>query len=121
MTPLVALAVVLAGGVAAVARAMVSAVFAPRRGFPWAVLVVNVIGSGIGGAVLGLAERSAVSSAVALILLAGFCGGLTTFSTLSVETVQLVRDRRPGVAALSVAANLALGIGAAAVAYVALR
>jgi CrcB protein len=121
VSPLVVLAVVLAGGTAAVVRAAVSAMFASHRGFPWAVLVVNVVGSGIGGAVLGLAERSAVTSDLAIVLLTGLCGGLTTFSTLNVETVQLVHDRRTGTAVASVAGNLALGVAIAALAYLALR
>lgn len=121
MTPLLALAVVFAGGIAAVVRAVVSATFARRRGFPWAVLVVNVAGSGIGGAVMALAERADVSSDLALVLVTGFCGGLTTFSTMSVETVQLVRDGRLVTALASVAGNLTLGLGAAALAYLAVR
>jgi CrcB protein len=84
---------------------------------PWAVLVVNVVGSGIGGAVLGLAHRGAVSGDIRLVILGGLCGGLTTFSTWSVESIQLVVDGKWRVAALSVGANLVLGIGAAALAY----
>jgi CrcB protein len=76
---------------------------------PWAVLVVNVVGSFIGGVLIG-----ATTGDLRVILLTGFCGGLTTFSTFSVETVQLVMERRVRTAALSVAANLGVGIGAAA-------
>ena len=76
---------------------------------PWAVLVVNVAGSFIGGVLIG-----ATTGDLRVILLTGFCGGLTTFSTFSVETVQLVMARRVRTAALSVAANLVLGVGAAA-------
>jgi CrcB protein len=79
---------------------------------PWAVLVVNVAGSFIGGLLIG-----ATTGDVRLILLTGFCGGLTTFSTFSVETVQLVMERRVRTAMLSVAANLVLGIAAAAIGY----
>ena len=79
---------------------------------PWAVLVVNVAGSFIGGVLIG-----ATTGDLRVILLTGFCGGLTTFSTFSVETVQLVMARRVRTAALSVAANLVLGVGAAALGY----
>lgn len=85
---------------------------------PWGVLLVNVVGSAIGGVVLGLAERGAVGADIHLILLGGLCGGLTTFSTFSVESIQLLVERKWRVAALSVGANLALGIGAAALGYV---
>ena len=121
MTPLLALAVIAAGAVAAVVRYLVSAAFARRRGFPWAVLTVNVAGSLIGGAVLGLAERAAVSADLRVILLTGLCGGLTTFSTFSVETIQLVQAGKTRVALLSVAGNLVLGVGAAALAHLLLR
>lgn len=84
---------------------------------PWAVLVVNVLGSGIGGAVLGLAQRGELGGDIRLIILGGLCGGLTTFSTWSVETIQLVQDGKWRVAALSVGSNLLLGVGAAALAY----
>jgi CrcB protein len=107
------IAAVLAGAVAAVVRWLLSRNIAA----PWAVLVVNVLGSAIGGAVLGLAQRGELSSDIRLIVLGGLCGGLTTFSTWSVETIQLVLDRKWRIAALSVAANLVLGIGAAALAY----
>jgi CrcB protein len=88
---------------------------------PWAVLLVNVVGSGIGGAVLGLAQRGEVSGDIRLVILGGLCGGLTTFSTWSVESIQLVLDGKWRVAALSVGANLVLGIAAAGLAYLVTR
>ena len=117
MTPLLALAVIATGAIATVVRYLVSLAFARKPGFPWAVLTVNLVGSLIGGAVLALAERSAVSADLRFILLTGLCGGLTTFSTFSVETIQLVRVGKTRVALLSVTANLVLGVGAAALAY----
>ena len=77
---------------------------------PWAVLVVNAVGSFVGGALIGTTTGD-----LRAILLTGFCGGLTTFSTFTVETVQLVMEKKVRTALLSVAANLVLGIGAAAV------
>jgi CrcB protein len=112
-----AAAVIAAGAVGAVARFGVAKFFGPRTKFPWAVLVVNVIGSAFGGAVLALATRGNLSADIRLILLTGVCGGLTTFSTLSVETIQLVQDGRWRVALSSMGANLALGIGCAAGVY----
>lgn len=117
---MIAVVVVVAGAVGAVIRYLVSRAFArPGDAFPWAVLIVNVIGSAIGGAVLGLAVAGDVSPELRLILLTGFCGGLTTFSTFSVETVQLVIDGKWRVAAVSVGANLVLGVAAAAAAFAA--
>lgn len=114
---MIIVAVLVAGAIGSLARYLVSLAFARRGGFPWAVLVVNVVGSAVGGAILALATRGDLSADIRLILLTGFCGGLTTFSTFSVESIQLVLDGRGRVAALSIAANLVLGVGAAAVAY----
>ena len=104
--------VVLAGALGAVIRYLVSRWLAT----PFAVLVVNVVGSAIGGVLL-----ATTSGDLRLVLLTGFCGGLTTFSTFSVETVQLVLDGKSRVAVLSVVANLVLGIGAAALGYLLAR
>jgi CrcB protein len=116
-------AVLLAGAIGALARYGVSRLNGSNsvENFPWAVLVVNVVGSAIGGAVLGLAYSGVVSADWRLILFTGFCGGLTTFSTFSVETVQLVIDGRTRVAIGSVAANLVLGVAAAAIGFLLTR
>lgn len=113
MTPAVVVTVVGVGALAAVLRYLVSRLFAAHSDFPWAVLIVNVVGSAIGGVILGLAIRGEVSSDIRLVLLTGLCGGITTFSTWSVETVQLINAGRTRVALISVAGNLVLGIGAA--------
>ena len=116
MTAAIIATVVIVGALAAAARYLVTRLFGNSR-FPWAVLVVNVVASGIGGAVLALSARAEISSDVQLIVLTGLCGGLSTFSTLSVETIQLVLEGKTAVAVRSVLANLALGVGAAAAAY----
>lgn len=83
----------------------------------WGVLIVNVAGSAIGGAVVGLAVRHAIGEDVRLVLLGGLCGGLTTFSTLSVETIQFAQQGKWRLAIVGMAANLALGVAAAAGAW----
>ena len=100
-------ALLVAGALGAVLRYGATTV-SPR----WGVLAVNIVGSLIGGIALASLEGDAQ-----LVLLTGFCGGLTTFSTFSVETVQAVLDGRVRSAALSVLANLALGTAAAALGY----
>jgi CrcB protein len=116
MSPLLIVTVITVGAIAAATRYAVARLFA-RSSFPWAVLVVNIVASAIGGAVLGAATRSELSSDVQLILLTGLCGGLSTFSTFSVETVQFALEGKVAVAVRSVIANLAIGIGAAALSY----
>jgi len=119
MTLLLALTIMLVGALAATVRYGISLLLAAQAG--WAVLVVNVAGSAIGGGILALADRAAISGDLRLILLTGLCGGLTTFSTFGVETVQLALAGRVRAALLNVGANLALGVGAAAGAYLLLR
>ncbi len=121
MSALLAATTLAAGGLAAVARYLVSVAFAgPSReeSFPWAVLVVNVVGSALGGVVLGLTESLAISPDARIIILTGVCGGVTTFSTFSVETIQLLTHGRWRAAALSVGANLAVGFSACLIGYV---
>jgi CrcB protein len=77
-------------------------------------LVVNVAGSAILGALLGL---SAVPAGVVALVGAGFCGTLTTFSTFGLDVVRLIEERRLGRAVAYLAATLVLGLGAAAGAY----
>ncbi|PRY68157.1 camphor resistance protein CrcB [Glaciihabitans tibetensis] len=106
---LVAAAAVLCGGVASVLRYLVSVLLGGRGTLQWAVLVVNVVGSALGGAVLGLAESGVISTDLRLILLGGVAGGLTTFSTWSVETVELALTGKWFRSALNVGLNIVLG------------
>lgn len=84
---------------------------------PWAVLTVNSVGSLIGGAVLGLVTIGAVDSDIQLVVVGGLAGGLTTFSTFSVETIQLALARRWRTVVATVGANLVLGIAAAVLGF----
>ncbi|WP_026923137.1 fluoride efflux transporter FluC [Glycomyces arizonensis] len=86
---------------------LVVAHYAGRR-LPWGTLVVNVAGSGLA---VFLAVAVADPGWTALLAV-GFCGALTTYSTLSYETLLLVEDGRWNHALWNVAANLAGGLGA---------
>lgn len=122
MSPLVVAAVLVAGAVGAVLRYALSRAYPVRPGhLPGGILIVNVVGSGIAGALIGLAERAALSPDLRLVLVTGFCGGLTTFSTWSVETIELADGGRWRAAILNVVVTLALGLGAAVAAYLIAR
>lgn len=115
MSPALVAITLAAGGVATVVRYLLSRMLARvsrAESFPWAVLIVNAFGSAAGGVVLGLAQNAGVSEEVQLIILTGVCGGLTTFSTFSVETIQLITHGRWGLASLNVGSNLVIGFGA---------
>jgi len=115
VTAALVVTVLVCGGVAAVLRYLVALWFAPDTRFPWAVLAVNVIGSALGGGVLAMG--AGLPGDVQLILLTGVAGGLTTFSTFSVETVQLVLDGRARAAALNVGVNLGAGLAVTVLVY----
>ncbi|MCI2956377.1 fluoride efflux transporter CrcB [Agromyces atrinae] len=122
MTAGVVLAVILGGVVGALARFGLSQRFPAKAGrLAPGILVANVVGSAIGGAVLGLAERAALSDEWSLIILTGFCGGLTTFSTWSVDTVELALGKHWRAALANLVVTLALAVGTAAVAYLLTR
>ena len=117
MSPAVVAAVLGAGALRALARYAIALAFIRATRFPRAVLVVNVAGSLLGGAVLALADRGIVDAELHLILLTGIAGGLTTFSTWSVETLQFALSGRWRTALANLVLNLVLGLGAATAAY----
>ena len=92
--------VAVGGALGSVARYWLNGVVSDRYGatFPWGTMTVNVIGSfviGVLGA-LTLPEGRMSSEARALttqLLMIGICGGFTTFSSFSLQTLNLVRDR----------------------------
>ena len=84
MTPPTVVLVLVAGALGAVLRYLVGRAGA-KAVWPWPVLLVNVAGSLVAG--------FAVHTDLALIAVTGFAGGLTTFSTLSVETAGLALNR----------------------------
>lgn len=81
--------------------------------FPWGTFAVNVIGSLILGAVIGAARAGAAPTQLQLGLGVGFCGALTTYSTLSYETLRLAEDGARFFAAANVVASIVAGLGAA--------
>ena len=109
-------AVGLAGGAGAVARVALDGVLTARRpaALPWPTLVVNVLGSLLLGLLTGAGAAHGRADGLRTVLGTGFCGGFTTFSTVSVAAVRLVQDDRPGLAALDVLATLVLTTSAAA-------
>ena len=63
--------------------------------FPWGTLIVNVLGSfviGFFATLTGPGGRVYVSSAASQFVMLGFCGGYTTFSSFSLQTLNLVGD-----------------------------
>jgi len=81
--------------------------------FPWGTFTVNVAGSLILGLLTGAVTAGAASSHAQLLLGTGLCGGLTTYSTFSYETLRLAADGARGYAAANAVASVAAGLAAA--------
>ena len=109
------LAAVFAGGVlGALARAGLVDAF-PRGAtqWPWVTFAVNIAGAALlGYLVTRLQERLPLSAYRRPLLGSGFCGALTTFSTMQLELVRMLDAGRAGLALAYAAASLAAGFGA---------
>jgi CrcB protein len=81
--------------------------------FPYATLVVNIVGCLLIGLLGGLAENTnLISQPVQLLLIVGLLGGFTTYSAFGHQTFMLARDGRMLLAVLNVSAHIILGLGA---------
>lgn len=92
-----ALWIFVGGGLGSVARWWVSGFAAARVGetFPWGTLIVNVTGSfiiGLFAALTGPDGRFMAPASFRQFFMLGVCGGYTTFSSLSLQTLNLAGD-----------------------------
>jgi fluoride exporter len=95
-----------AGGAGCVARYLIALAVGPRT-FPWATLIVNLVGSFFLGLVIQLAStRAGFSEQGKLALTTGLLGGFTTYSSFNLETTTLVLDGHAARGLANVAATL---------------
>ena len=116
-------AVFVGGAVGTVARAALGtlAVADPGR-WPWPTFTVNIVGAFLlGYFVTRLLERLPLSSYRRPSLGTGLCGGLTTFSTMQVETIKMIQHHHYGLAAGYTAASIVAGLVAVYVATALVR
>ncbi len=111
------LAIGLGSGLGAMMRYLYSLVAAALPGpvFPWSTLIVNVLGSLLIGFFATLTEpdgRLFAGPVTRQFALTGFCGGFTTFSVFSLETVRLVEQGAYGWAGTNVLVSLLLWLPA---------
>lgn len=86
-------------------------------GFPWATLIVNVAGCLLIGLLWAFFSRIHASS-LSLFLIVGFCGGFTTFSSFSKESLALIQSGDYSSFFLYVLGSVVLGLLAVFVGYV---
>jgi CrcB protein len=103
----------LAGLLGTLGRYALSGFVARRFGetFPTGTLVVNVVGCFLAGLLFYLMqERFLVSQTIRTVVMIGFLGGFTTFSSFSLQTFTLLRDGEFGLATLNVIASNIAGL-----------
>ncbi|MEQ9187449.1 MAG: CrcB family protein [Cryomorphaceae bacterium] len=104
-----AIAVFIGGGFGSLLRFAISAAF---RNFDvqtmvWSTLTSNILASAfLGWVVFKLAPLTA--SPLYLLLAIGFCGGFSTFSTFSLETMHLIKEEHMGLALFNVLASVSI-------------
>jgi CrcB protein len=90
------IAVAVGGALGSVARfwltSAMTALTGPR--FPWGTLLINVLGSFVIGLVAGITlvtSRVGIHPDIRIFLMTGVCGGFTTFSAFSLQTLELIQ------------------------------
>jgi len=107
------------GGVAGVLARYGLGTAVSADGLPWMIFAINVAGSFLLGAMLPWTDQ--LSDPVRNGLAIGFCGGFTTFSTISVQVLTDARGGDTGFALLYLSATIVCGVLAAALGFYASR
>ena len=102
------LLVALGGAVGSVCRYMLSGMNVAS--WPWGTFAVNTLGSLLIGLLVGLVSKGIVSPEMKLLLVTGFCGGFTTFSTFANESFGMMKAGDALQMALYVGASVVIGI-----------
>lgn len=111
------LAVAAGGAVGSLARFWLAAAMTTLTGprFPWGTLLINVVGSfviGLVAAVTLTPARIAMHPDLRIFLMVGICGGFTTFSAFSLQTLELLQSGDTSPAMAYVAGSVALCLAA---------
>jgi CrcB protein len=101
------LLVALGGAVGSVLRYLISSI---NTSFPWGTFTVNVLGSLLIGLLVGFVSKGVLSPEMKLLLVTGFCGGFTTFSTFANESFGMMKAGDVMLMALYVGASVIISI-----------
>lgn len=113
---ILALLVGLGASAGAVSRYLIDQAVTRNRAtaFPAGTWIINITGSFILGLLTGLAAHHGLPVDVVTVIGTGVCGGYTTFSTFSFETIRLTEDGSGLIAVGNVVGSIAAGLAAAA-------
>lgn len=107
------IAIFVGGGLGSVLRYGVQLVLHERivaYSFPWATFAVNVIGSFLIGLFYAVSSKFNLSEELRLFLTAGLCGGFTTFSTFSNDSLAMIRQGDTIVCLIYIVLSVILGV-----------
>jgi fluoride exporter len=86
--------------------------------FPWATFIVNILGCFIIGLVIAFANKNNFfADNFKLMLATGLCGGFTTFSAISLESLQLIKQANIQTALVYIVCSILFGIAACAIGF----
>lgn len=103
------------GAAGSIARYLISQTIESRvlSSFPYGTFAVNIVGCFIIGVIYALSSRGLVVPEWRVLLATGFCGGFTTFSSFSYETLSLIQEGQLYNPMLYLGASILCGLFAA--------
>ncbi len=89
--------------------------------FPLGTFIVNLIGCYVIGLLLGYFSKTPENQALKLLLVTGICGGFTTFSAFSAESMQLIQNNQTNLAITYIVCSVIMGLGATFTGFLSFR
>jgi fluoride exporter len=115
------LIVMLGGALGTLARYLISLAALPiSQSLPWGTIIINILGSfiiGLFGTMTLTHGRLPASDHLRLFVMIGICGGFTTFSSFSLQTLDLLRNGAIVRAAVNIVASVVLCVLAVALGH----
>ena len=116
------LLVMVGGAIGSLARyALAVAALPISQSLPWGTIGINILGSfviGLFGTLTLANGRFPVSEEARILVMVGMCGGFTTFSSFSLQTLDLLRSGATFRAAINIVVSVALCVAAVAIGHV---
>jgi len=103
----------LGGGAGSMLRFLVQKIFQPHSAgvFPTGTFLVNIVGCFLIGLFWGWMNRSIEwSEEMKLLLMTGFCGGFTTLSAFTLESIGLLKENKTGLFFLYITGSVVIGL-----------